>query len=105
MINKKIMIGTIIASILILSLPIVSSIEAGVTKKQDIDQDLEKCSICSDKLNLRPLCLLFKIYYNMYQVLHEYHHNLGNIVKAGIYKLWAQNMDNLLSLLNCPNAP
>lgn len=102
---KKIIIGTLIATIVMLSTPIISSIEASVTEKADVELEENECSLCANEPTLRPLCLFFGTYYTMYRALYEYHAARGKNAKALMYKLWSENMDFWLSMLNCPNAP
>ena len=103
--KRKILIGSIFAALLMLSMPIISTIQVQSTSSKTENDN--ECSLCtkSETINFRPWCILLGLLYNRYESLAISNEAKGNEVKAWFWHYWAEFIDYQMSLLNCPNEP
>jgi hypothetical protein len=99
--KKKIIMGSVFAALLMLSMPMISSIQAQTSVENN-----KECNICSDQdVTLRPYCVFLGVLLIIYSALALKNDLQGNSLRAIYWKNYKAAVLRQMDILNCPNCP
>lgn len=100
---NKIIIGSIFAALLMLSMPVISNIQAqqSTTIKE---KNNAQCGICTKSSStIRPFCIYLGICYTISEAMLNFHK--GNPVRATYWRLQKAEIAAWMIAWKCPNSP